>query len=256
MQSCLRCGAVIDPTAVQCPYCQTQTQYGRWQAERQAAHEAQLVQAERLERERRRQAEQQQLAKRGRNALLWSLGGSLICCFPVALVGLLIALDVRRAAKREQLTPPGTTSAALALSAVAALMTVVMIALYVQDSRARDARMAELSVLSGPGRSRVLLEQRVACALVELQLLQEGYAGKSGINIAGFQCDGRLELSGDRATLNDVRFRTGTDERRVVTACLERGERWSVKELRADGSCATRVHPASSGSGADGRTAP
>jgi hypothetical protein len=127
------------------------------------------------------------------------------------------------------------------------------VAFYVRESQAIDARVAVLEAQVEPARAGESIDQRLACALVELELLKEGYAGKGGINIGGFQCDGTLERTGDGAILRDVRFKNGSEGRLVVAACLARGARWSVKELREDGSCGPR--PATSASAAPSRSA-
>jgi len=111
-----------------------------------------------------------------------------------------------------------------------------------------EATVATLQQQVETARSGATIEQRVACALTELELLQEGFAGTSGINISGFDCNGKLEQSGDRAQLFDVHFRTSASEpRRTASACLVRGARWSIRELREDGSCDPK--PAASASG-------
>jgi hypothetical protein len=244
MVTCPRCGANIDPSALVCPYCHTQTHYGRQHAERQAAYQYQAAQADQAQRAAERHARQQALSKKGQHAMFWSLAGTLTCCAPGAVVGLVMGLNVKSAAKKEGMVPPGTSTVAVVLGCCAIALFCVGVALYVDDSRTRDARIALLEAKVETARARESIDQPLACALVELGLLQEGYAGKSGIMIQGFKCDGKLEQSADRAALSDVHFATGSsaEARRVVTACLTRGARWSVKELREDGSCDARAN--------------
>lgn len=250
MVNCPRCGAGIDPSAPACPYCHTQTLYGRQQLERQAAHQYHAQQAQQAQQAAERQSRQQALGKKAQAAMFWSLAGTLTCCFPAAIVGLVMGFNVKSAAKKEGAIAPATSTVAVVLGCSAIVLFFVMVALYVSDSRERDARIATLRAQVETARSREAIDQPLACALVELGLLQDGYLDKSGIMIAAFQCDGRLEQNRDAAALSDVRFRTSSSERHVVTACLARGVRWSVKELRTDGSCAPGKTPAPTASGA------
>lgn len=228
--TCPRCGAHVEPAALACPYCQTQTEYGRWYAEQQA-------QAARAQHAAERQSRAEAIRKKGRYAMFCSIAGALTCCFPFALVGIVMGLNAKSAAKRDGLVAPGTSTAAVVFGLCGLALFAGGVALYIHDSRARDARVAALKAQIEQAASSDALDQRLACALVELELLQEGYAGTSGLNIESFQCDGKLERTGDRAALHDVRFRASSSERQSVTACLVRGSRWSVKSLRADGSC-------------------
>lgn len=185
--------------------------------------------------------------------MFWSLGGTLMCCFPAAIVGMVMGLNVKSAAKREGAVAPATSTVAVVLGCCSLLLCLVFTALYINDSRERDARIATLQAQVEGARSREVIDQPLACALVELRLLEDGYLDKSGIMIAAFQCDGKLEQTKDTATLSDVHFRTGSKERHVVAACLIHGARWSVKELRADGSCAALPAAAPSASASDRR---
>jgi len=237
MVDCPRCGAGIDPSALACPYCQTQTLYGRQQQERQQAHQYHAAQAQQSQQAAERQSRQQALTKRGQAAMFWSIAGTLACCFPAAIVGMVMGFNVKGAAKREGAIAPATSTVAVVLGCCSILMCVVFTALYINDSRTRDARIVTLQAQVEGARSREVIDQPLACALVELKLLQDGYLDKSGIMIAAFQCDGKLEQTKDTATLGDVHFRTGSKERHVVAGCLTHGARWSVKELRPDGAC-------------------
>jgi hypothetical protein len=243
MVTCPRCGANIDAAALACPYCHTQTDYGRQHAQQRAAYQYHAAQTDQTRLAAERQARQQALTKKAQHAMFWSLAGTLTCCFPGAIVGLVMGLNVKSAARKEGMIAPGASTVAVVLGCCAIALFFVAVALYINDSRTRDARIAALRAQVEAARGRETLEQPLACGLVELELLEEGYAGKSGIMIQGFKCDGKLEPGADRAALHDVHFATGSsaDERHVVTACLVRGARWSVRELREDGSCAPRA---------------
>jgi len=248
MVSCPRCGANIDPSALACPYCQTQTLYGRQQQERHAAYQHQAAQAAQHQQAAERHQRQQALEKKAKHALFWSLAGLLVCCVPGAIVGVVMGLNVKSAAKREGVAPPGMSTIAVVLGACGVAVFGVFLVLFIQDSRARDARIAVLQAQLESTRTKEAIDQSLACGLTELELLQDGYAGKGGISIEGVECNGRVEQNGDRAILRDVRFRTSSTEKYTVTACLARGARWSVKELRNDESCEPKAATAPSAS--------
>ncbi len=250
MQTCPRCGATIDPSALACPYCQTQTAYGKAHAEQQAAYQYHAAQAYDAQRAAERHARQQTLTKKAQHALFASLGATLTCCLPFAFVGLVMGLNVKKAARQEGMVAPASATAAVALGVFALASFAGVLALGLHVNQELDERVAELSAQLEPGRSSQTLDTATACGLIELELLQQGYAGKTGVSIAAFQCDGRLEQTGDQAQLQDVRFRTSSDDRHTVSGCLVRGSRWSVKELRADGSCAPRAESAAAPSAA------
>lgn len=241
MVSCPRCGANIDPSALVCPYCQTQTLYGRQQAERHAAHQQHAAHAEQAQRAYERQQRQAALAKKAQHAMIWSLAGMFTCCFPAGIVGLVMGLNVKSAAKREHVIAPGTSTVAVVVGCFALLLFGGAVVMYIHDSRQTDARIAVLQAQVNGAPAAERLEQPLACALTELELLKEGFAGTSGLSISSFECNGKLDQDGERARLADVRFRTSSSERRNVAACLTRGARWSVKELREDGSCEPRA---------------
>lgn len=246
MVTCPRCGANIDPSAIACPYCRTQTPYGAQQAAHQAAHQYHAARAEQVQRETERQARRRAIETKSKHALYWSLGGALTCCFPAAIIGVVMGLNAKSLAKQQGDVAPGASTVAVVLGGLGIALFGVIVALGIRDSRATDARIAALQAQVEPQRASAQLEQRLACSIVELELLREGYDGKGGISIGDFQCDGKLEQNGESATLRDVRFRAGSEGKKVVAACLSRGARWSVKELRDDGSCEPRAPPAPS----------
>jgi len=240
MVTCPRCGASVEPSALVCPYCQLETRRGMEHAERQQAYAHQAAQADQARYAAERHARQQALDKKALHAMGWSLGGSALCCVPVAIVGLVMGLGVRSTAKKEGLVAPLTSTVAVVSAVVGMLVFGLALALGIQQQREADARIAVLKAASEGVRDRETIDQRLGCALAELALLQDGFDGKT--RIEAFECNGKLTQNGETAELLDVRFRTSSSvsDRHAVTACLVRGSRWSVKELREDGSCAPR----------------
>jgi hypothetical protein len=238
MVSCTRCGANIDPSAAICPYCHTQTQYGHQRAQQAAYYQQQAAQAELARAEDERAQRKQALEKKARYALLWSIAGMIVCCFPAAIVGMVLGLNVKGAARKDNVVAPASATIAVVVGVCALLLFCGLSALYVHDTRQTNARIARLESQVEAARGNERLDQRLACALTELELLKQGFEGTSGINISDFECDGKLEQNAERAELHDVHFRSSASQpRKTASACLVRGARWSVRELREDGRC-------------------
>lgn len=249
MVNCTRCGANIDPSALVCPYCQTQTPYGYQQAQQAAHYQRHAAEAAQARADQERALRRQALEKKARHALFWSIAGVVVCCFPAAIVGMVLGLNVKSAAKRDDLVAPGSATVAVVVGILALLLFGGLVVLYVHDTRETNARIALLESQVETGRSSERIDQRLACALTELELLQQGFQGTSGINISGFECNGKVEQAGDQAQLFNVHFRGGASQpRKTTSACLVRGARWSVRELREDGSCGPKAAAAQSAS--------
>jgi hypothetical protein len=256
MNTCTRCGANLDPAAPACPYCHTQTPYGQRLAEQQVAYQYHASQAEQHRQDAQRNSQQEAVRKNARHAMIWSLLGVVSCCFPLALVGLVMGLNAKSNARRVGIVAPGTSTAAVIFGICSLMLFGAGVVLYIIDSQEREERIATLRTELANVLAQEAIQQRSACSLVELWVLENGFAGSSGLNVDGFQCDGKLEQTGEEAALHDVQFTTGSDERQRVSACLVRGSRWSVRELRPDGSCAAPSPAATSISAAPSASGP
>lgn len=227
---CAACGAGIAATDSVCPFCGQMTPHGAWQAQQQQQH-AHAQAAYELHREHvetlgRAEAAKRDLQQASTRALYWSIGGLVLCCgFIPSAVGLVLALKARSTARENDLEVPNTATTALVLALVGVLLGLGIVTIAVVDAQKRSARLEEIERLLGDGPKNPKLEQKTACLLAERRLLTEGWETNKSFN--DFECDGALQQTGERAVLKDLRFES-SQTRIVVSACLQKGERWSV----------------------------
>jgi hypothetical protein len=247
--SCGRCGAGLALDAPVCPYCKTTTAYGHQLAERQRAEawHQQQYQAAAVESERRNA--QVAVDAKGRQSLVWSLIG-LTGCFPASIVGVVIALRAKSLAKERGLIAPGSATSGLVLGLIVPLALGGFLTLGMVLNQGMDERKAELRKLADRSASTSTLDQKTACTLAELRLLEDGYGGVAAISIDDFDCPGKVTESGEHASLSGVRFRPGSKPAVTVTACFNRGARWSVEKFVETGDCETRATDAGLGTDA------
>lgn len=236
MQTCERCGAGVDDSAVKCPYCGSETpNAGRvaaaqWQAQAYAQANAAAIA------DRQRTQASVDIAKSSMLAFVLSLLGLLTCCTPLGIWSLVVALRARTAAKLAGIALPATGLITFILLALHVVCAGGFSVWYIHDMRVRDARIAELQKLIDVHASEEGLSHSLACALAEQRLLKEGFEDSSAVVIEDFSCDGRVNQDGDRAVLDPIRFHVSSNTAVTAKACLFRGARWSVERI-ARGAC-------------------
>ncbi len=249
MQTCQRCGATLDPSATACPYCSMQTPYGYHVAQQQTAYAQHAAYAAEQQKHAERARAAEPLKKTSLQALLAAVLGSVFCCAPAAILGIVLGLRAKSVARQHGLVAPASSTAAVVVGACGTVLFCVLLVLFVRDNQKHDARVDELQAVIDRSAQAQTLDQRTACILAEHRLLKDGYRETTGLSIYDFECSGKLEQAGERATLHDVRFRPNTDPRVTVAVCLSRGARWSVSELREDNDCGPKPSaPATSSS--------
>jgi hypothetical protein len=263
MVKCANCGADVEPTAEKCGYCGATTDYGVKLAQQRDYQRQQQQQWQ------QQQQYQQQQQQRGRaseatqtdatNALWWSIAGLLVCCFPASVIGLVLSLRSRKLAAKHGLLVPGRSTLALVISGLGLALSAVGMVWFTIDQWQLGNRRDELAKVVAKGAGHDTIDQKTACALVELELLESGYQGKSGALIDGFKCTGKLEQSGDLARIDRVRFKADSAQHEHV-ACLRRGARWDFLDFRdLDESCegtSRKDTPAGEDAGAADAAAP
>ncbi len=236
---CPACGALLGATDPRCSYCGTVTPYGA-QLEHQRQHQAAQLEAVRAHNEQSRQQKvladaRMSLARTSRHALYWSLGGLVLCCaFVPSVVGIVMGFRARKMARKYQLVLPVQATAGLVLGFVGVLAGAGLITIGIIEGEKREERLAAISKELGDRADARELQHPVACLLAEKRLLQGGYQGDKSVD--DFECDGKLEQTGDTATLHDVRFERG-GSLIALKACLVRGARWSTESFRRDAAC-------------------
>jgi hypothetical protein len=238
---CANCGAEVSPTAEKCGYCSTTTAYGVQLAQQRDHHgrqQAQWQQQQQLhEQQMQRGKASQSLYSDASHALWWSIAGLVICCSPASIIGLVLALRSRKLAAKHALLIPGRATLALVLSSLGLLGSVLVIGWVVMDEMRLDSARERVSKVVDKGAGAERIDQKTACAIVELELLENGYQGNTGSLIDNFKCTGKLEQEGDRAHLDLVRFKANAVKVERV-ACLRKGGRWDFLDFRdLDESC-------------------
>ena len=225
-QRCAQCGAMIDPLAHACPYCQFTTPAGV-AAHQQRQHQAQWA----------AHATHQQMAaavarmkSTSMQSLIFGILGMLIFCTPLGIVGIIQGVRARGMSREVNAPVPGTATAGLILSILSIVTSIAGIYLLDKGGREDEAaakqRAAAIEQRLGARPSAKVLERDVACGLAEAHVLREGHGGKAGYHYSDFQCIGRFESTEDRAEIDVIRAKyVDVVEFR---ACFKRGEKWYV----------------------------
>jgi hypothetical protein len=236
MWTCPQCGAVVPPSEVACKYCGTLSREGVRQ-HRQDHVRAEAEAAVRVaEIDHAKKLAEDAADGAARQALSWAIW-SLFLCFTAlpALVAFFMALRAHRTARAGGVPSPGRATAALVLSVVSLAAFATMIGLYVSESQKLATRRASLEKVAARA-TAAAIDQPTACALVELSLIDTGFEGRHWLVGDSVACSGKLEQTGERATLHDVNLqRSGTSVARI-TGCLDHGARWMVARALREGA--------------------
>ncbi len=236
--NCQRCGALVDPTALECPYCQFTTPLGaQTLAQQEQAARARAGVAEVWAYQQQRVA-QMQVTSLGRQALWWSLAGMVLCCLPLGVVSIVQGLRSRARAAALRMAVPGTAIAGLVLGSITCILSIGAVTYaFVDASQSQDqanARIAALDKQIGTRAEDATLDHGVACALAEQFTLKNGFEGTSGFTYDKFECPGKVTQSVDAAELEDFKFHYNDDEKKT-SVCFKRGARWYVDKLAPSG---------------------
>jgi hypothetical protein len=238
MWTCPQCGASVAPSEPACRYCGTLSPEGNSRLREEqirAQAEAAAIEAH-LEHDQARAAAA--LDDNARLAFKWAIAGLVLCCVPIpAIVALVIAIRTQTAAKRHDNVVPGRATAALVISVATLLLFSGAVAAYLVDSHRKEVRGRELHDIVERTWTLPVIDQKTACALLELKLIESGFDGKSWTLGDSFACHGKIEQNGDRAVLHDAEVGIGGNNARLV-ACIKRGEHWMVERvLHETASC-------------------
>lgn len=236
---CDSCGATMAPNAAECPYCHTTTAFGHHQAQQKAAWEQQQSAHAAHAHQQTQQQREWHLRSRASSLWLWGLFALLVPCLGVpALIAALMAWGVRAEAKRYQLPVPMQVTAALVMSGIGFVLSLLIIVLS-QISAAEHAEHVEkLEKKAKPMLDKPMLNQVEACNIAEWTLLRDGWDGTTGNVIEVLGCDGRLLITSpdsSKLMLEAVRIEKSTDVV-AVDVCFVRRTRWTVDRIVAAGS--------------------
>lgn len=160
----------------------------------------------------------------------------LFCCaFIPSVMAIVFGLRARKLARRRDLVIPTNSTLGLAFGAVGVLAGAGLITIGIVENMKRDAEIESIDAKLEGKLEQAELTQPTACLLAKRSLLKGEFKGSNSAPDT-FDCDGKLTVKGEKAVLEDLRFkRSSTQEK--VRVCLERGARWRVTGFRQDASC-------------------
>ncbi len=176
----------------------------------------------------------QKIRSKSKTALIVSLCGLPLCCFPVSLIGAGLGIQAMRMANAEKTTPPASAKISVAIGILTTILFVVAMVLYQKEQKKTDDRKTIVQKKLLGKRSH--LDAGVACDLAEERLLETGYSGMMPASLNKVQCAGNLEIHEQYAMLPNIRAEFGTSSF-GMTGCFFHAERWFVLSFIESGSC-------------------
>jgi hypothetical protein len=237
---CEACGAVLGPSQPTCSFCGAITPFGVHQQHLQQQHAAHAhafqLQREHQEGEQKRAEAQREVKRAADASLYWGIGGLLFCCaFIPSVMAIVFGLRARKLARRRDLVIPTNSTLGLAFGAVGVLAGAGIITIGIVENVKRDAEIESIDAKLEGKLEQAALTQPTACLLAKRSLLKGEFKDSNSAPDT-FDCDGKLTVTGEKAVLEDLRFkRSSTQER--VRVCFEHGARWRVTGFRQDASC-------------------
>jgi hypothetical protein len=236
--TCERCGAVIDPGALACPYCGAPTAAAAVARQREADEARARAQWNAAEDHRRAVAARGRIEATATQSVIWGVLGAALCCLPLGVIGVVQGVRARGLAAETKQPPPPRAMVGLVLGALSVFTSIGFVVWALVNARGEqqraDARVAELTRQIGSQASAATLDRTTACGLAEIYALKNGWSGAEGHSLHDFECVGKMVPRGDRMELDDFRFRNGTDAASDTFVCFKRGAAWLVDELRHD----------------------
>lgn len=217
--------------AAECAYCRRPNPYfrEREQARRQAANDA--AEATRREHE-------QLVDRKATYALVFAAIGLVCCLFPIpGIVAVVIGRRALSLARTYGIREPTKATLGVVLGLIPLPVAALFYGWVIVREIERAERIEELEAhVAAPSQAQVL-QVATACELAELRLLRDGLEGHTGGSFDGFECAGRLTVTGDRATLEDFTFNQTDAGRTSLRACFTRGTRWALSGFRKAAAC-------------------
>ena len=237
MLTCERCGAGLPPDSEQCAYCGTISQAARAALAGERARQEQFLRQATAQQAVLRQRALSDAEQAGGRALLWGIVSFVLMCIPI-IPSLLSFMAYKRsqvAARAAGIALPtrGKVGLWIALgSGLASLAFWVWVVISVRADDARvDARKAALTQQIAERAGSATLDQPLSCALAELYILNNGFAGDTSVgSFRNLECVGAVRVLNGRAELGDFKLATSSTSATVTaTICFKHGERWFVE---------------------------
>jgi hypothetical protein len=202
-------------------------------------------QAEHTQEQQRRYTLERQMNAAASASLGWSVASLVCCILPVpGVIGLLKSLTARKIARELRLATPNGALVGITLSGLSVLLGAAMWVFVIVGEIQRSQRIDALEVELADARKEKSLDAEEACKLVELYVLKEKPAGVP--STCEFDCDGAtMRKEGGKSYVDEVKCVNAPPKK--LSACLRKGDKWVVDELRIDLLCG-KAYPAVTGS--------
>ncbi|HSC88850.1 MAG TPA: hypothetical protein VLC09_16320 [Polyangiaceae bacterium] len=169
--------------------------------------------------------------------LAFAVGGLVLCCFPIGLVGVVKGHSLRKQAKEAGRSAPAAATLAVILGGLSVLSSLGMIAFGTQSYLANQGEIDAMNAGVEKERSADVLAQNVACTLAQVAL-------KKRFAYEAVECKTPLAIQGKRAVLANVEMKALDGKKSAYTMCFAKSQRWFVLDERQDGECSSRELPA------------
>lgn len=236
---CEHCGAVVAVSALACSFCQAPTAAARRQREQAEYAAQQRASLQAAHEQQARVAAQGRLQSLATHSMWWSIAGLVVCCLPVATLGIVQGIRARGLARTLGAAVPFGATVGLALGGFGSLASVGVWTWAIissnQDEAEAAAKVQVLEARAKSGSEATALGLETACALAEAYTWKNGFEGTNGYRMKSMECIGKVTVDGDRAVLDAWRF-AHDSTRHDVNVCFKRGGRWYVAEMK-NGAC-------------------
>lgn len=235
--TCERCGAGLPPDSEQCAYCGTISEPARAALAGERARQEQFVRQASAQQAMLRQRALSASEQAAGRALLWGIVSFVLLCVPIlpSLLSLMAFKRSQKAAREAGADVPTRGKVGLWIALVSGLGSIafwVWVIASVQADDARvDARKMALTQQIAQRGNTATLDQPLSCALAELYILNDGFAGNTNVgSFRNLDCAGAVRVVKDRAELGDFKLATSSTSATVTaTICFKHGERWFVE---------------------------
>jgi hypothetical protein len=237
MLSCERCGAGLPPDSEQCAYCGTISEAARAALAGERARQEQFVRQATAQQAMLRQRALSASEQAAGRALLWGIVSFVLVCVPIvpSLLSLMAYKRSQKAAREAGVELPTRARVGLWIALVSGLGSIALYVWVIAGVQADDARvdarkMALTQQIAQPGNTTTL-SQPLACALAELFILSNGFAGDTNVGrFHDLECLGAVRVLNEHAELSDFKLTTSsTSPALTATICFKHGARWFVE---------------------------
>jgi ribosomal protein L40E len=237
MLTCERCGAGLPADSEQCAYCGTISERARAALSSERARREQFLRQATAQQAMLRQRALSASEQAAGRALLWGIVSFVLVCVPIvpSLLSLMAFKRSQKSAREAGSELPTRGKVGLWIALVSGLGSIafwawVIASVQADDARV-DARKTALTQQIAQRGSSATLDQPFACALAELFILNNGFAGDTSVgSFRNLDCAGAVRVLNGRAELGDFKLATSsTSSTLTATICFKHGERWFVE---------------------------